>query len=170
MGAALALVIAMLMASCGGGSGPAAGSGSPTASASSAFEQALALARCFRAHGLPDYPDPHSDGSFPSTAPNDIPPSAARACGNLIGAAKQEQTAKNQQDYPKELQVARCIRAHGYPTFPDPLPPGSQSQASGAPPGIDLNSPQFKAVQSSCNQRYFGTSTPPGAVAPAGNG
>ena len=131
----------------------------------------MTAARCFRAHGMPDFPDPNSDGSFPSTAPHDIPPSAARACGSLIGAAKQAQTAKNQQDYPKELEVARCIRAHGYPTFPDPPPPGSQAQATGSPSGIDLNSPQFKAVQSSCNQRYFGTSSPPGAgAAPMGNG
>jgi hypothetical protein len=164
-GAAIAVIMAVLAAACGGGS--AAGSGSPTASASSAFEQAMALARCVRAHGAPDFPDPNSDGLFPS-GHGDIPPSAVRACGNLIRAGKQPHAAQMQQQYGKELEVARCVRAHGYPTFPDPPPPGSQGQSS-APPGIDLNSPQFKAVLSSCNRRYFGSSSPPG-VAPTGNG
>jgi hypothetical protein len=169
--AATALIIAVLAAACGGGSGngSATGSGSPTASASSAFEQAMAFARCVRAHGAPDFPDPNSDGSFPS-GHGDIPPSAARACGKLIRAGKQPHLAQQQQQYPKTLEVARCVRAHGYPTFPDPPPPGSQGQPS-APPGIDLNSPQFRAVLSSCNRRYFGSSSPPGAaVAPTGNG
>jgi hypothetical protein len=128
----------------------------------------MAMARCVRAHGAPDFPDPNSDGSFPS-GHGDIPPSAVRACGNLIRAGKQAATARQQQDYNKELEVARCVRAHGYPTFPDPPPPGSRAQATGSPPGIDLNSPQFKAVLSSCNLRYFGTSSPPG-TAPTGNG
>lgn len=160
--AALAVIIAVLAAACGGGS--ATGSRSPAASASGPFEQALAFARCARHHGLPDFPDPSSDGSF-RNAPSDIPPSVVRACGNLISGIKQSHTAQNQQDYPKELKVARCVRGHGYPTYPDPAPPGSQAQSTGSPPGIDLNSPQFRAVLSSCNRQYFGSSTPP-----AGNG
>ena len=167
--AALGLVIAVLAAACGGSSGSAAGPGSPTASASSAFEQAMAFARCARAHGAPDFPDPNSDGSFPP-GHGDIPPSVSQACGHLEGGLKQAATAGQRQDYNKELEVARCVRAHGYPTFPDPPPPGNQAQATGGPPGIDLNSPQFKAVQSSCNRRYFGTSSPPGVVGPTGNG
>jgi hypothetical protein len=170
-GAALAVIIAVLAAACGSGSGKgsATGSRSPTASASSAFEQAIALARCVRAHGAPDFPDPNSDGSFPS-GHGDLPPSAVRACGNLIRAGKQPHLAQQQQQYPKMLEVARCVRAHGYPTFPDPPPPGSQARQS-APAGIDLNSPQFSAVLSSCNRRYFGSSSPPGAaVAPTRNG
>jgi hypothetical protein len=166
--AALAVIVTVLAAACGGGSSSAAGSGSPTASASSAFEQAMAFVRCVRAHGVPDFPDPNSDGSF-TNPHNDIPPSAARACGHLGAGLKQSATARQQQDYNKELEVARCVRAHGYPTFPDPPSPGSQSQATGSPPGIDLNSPQFRAVQSSCNRRYFGTSAPPG-LAQLGNG
>jgi hypothetical protein len=157
--AALTMIIAMLTAACGG-SGPATGSGSPAASAPSAFGQALTFARCARAHGLPNFPDPSSNGSF-RNAPNDIPPSVVHACGHLISGMKQSHTAQSQQDYPKELDVARCVRAHGYPTFPDPPPPGSRAQSTGSPPGIDQNSPQFKAVLSSCTRHYFGSSTPP---------
>ena len=125
----------------------------------------MALARCLRAHGAPDFPDPSSDGSFPS-GHHDIPPSAVQACGHLEAGLKQAGTSRMQQDYNKELEVARCVRAHGYPTFPDPPPPGNQAQSTGSPPGIDLNSPQFRAVLSSCNRQYFGTSTPPGAAQP----
>src|SRR5260370_8486520 len=158
--AALALVIAVLAAACGGGSGSAAGSGSPTASASSAFEQPMASARCVRAHGAPDFPDPDSDGSFPP-GHGDLPPSAVQACGHLAAGLKQAATAGQQQDYNKELEVARCIRAHGYPTFPDPPPPGNQAQATGGPAGIHLNSPPFKAVQSAFTPRSFPPHSPP---------
>jgi hypothetical protein len=165
-------MIAVLAACGGGGSGSASGSGSPSASASSAFDQALALARCVRAHGGPDFPDPNSDGSFPS-GHGVFPPSAVRACGNLITAAKQPHTAHLQNQYPAELKVSQCVRAHGYPTFPDPPPPGSQAQATGSPQGIDVNSPQFKAVLSSCQKRYLGSSSSatagPSGVS-AGNG
>jgi hypothetical protein len=163
-----AAAAAVLLASCGGG-----GSGSPAASSSSpgsgstAFQQALALARCARAHGAPDFPDPNSDGSFPAGR-GDLPPSAVSACAELIQAQKQSHLAQMQQDYPRMLQVARCVRAHGYPTFPDPPAPGSQPQATGNPAGIDVNSPQFQAVLSSCNKQYpgssgSGTAGPPGS-------
>lgn len=123
----------------------------------------MSLARCVRAHGAPDFPDPNSDGSFPA-GHGDIPPAAVSACGNLIRTGKQPHVAQMQRDYPKMLEVARCVRAHGYPTFPDPQPPGSAPAPVTPPLRIDLNSPQFHAVLSSCNRRYFGTSTPPGSV------
>jgi hypothetical protein len=170
-GCAAVAVIAVLTAACGGG-GSATGSGSPSPSASSAFDQALALARCMRAHGAPNFPDPNSDGSFPS-GNSDIPPSAARACGNLEGGIKQSHAAQLQNQYNAELRVSQCVRAHGYPTFPDPAPPGSGGQSAGSPRGIDLNSPQFKAVLSSCQKRYLGSSNPatsgPSGIS-AGNG
>ena len=42
------------------------------------------------------------------------------------------------------LKVARCLRAHGFPNFPDP-PDQSLGRA-----GIDPSSPQFQAAETAC--------------------
>jgi hypothetical protein len=54
---AAAAGIALLAAACtGGGGSPAAGS--------SAFQEALAYAKCMRSHGAPSWPDPNDQGQF----------------------------------------------------------------------------------------------------------
>jgi hypothetical protein len=47
----------LLIAACGGGS-PAAVAGSAN------YQKAVAYAQCMRTHGVPDYPDPNSQGVF----------------------------------------------------------------------------------------------------------
>ena len=44
--------------------------------------------------------------------------------------------------------VAECLRAHGYPNFPDPKELGQQT----LPAGIDVNSAQFQTVETTCEQ------------------
>ena len=53
LAAAVLALIGLLATACGGGSSPAAGGGSTHVQA------ALAYAKCMRAHGMPDFPDPH---------------------------------------------------------------------------------------------------------------
>jgi hypothetical protein len=89
-----------------------------------------------RAHGVPNFPDPTAGG--PLVIPNDINTdapafqSAQRACSRLLpgggpGAASSESVRLSM------LRVARCIRAHGLPTFPDPTSaPPSEGDQSGA--------------------------------------
>jgi hypothetical protein len=45
------------------------------------------------------------------------------------------------------LAFARCIRAHGVPSFPDPT-----SQGIALPTGFDLKSPQFHAATQACRR------------------
>jgi hypothetical protein len=47
------------------------------------------------------------------------------------------------------LRLAKCIRAHGVPNFPDPTSQGIRISPSS---GIDLNSPAFLAAQKSCQK------------------
>jgi hypothetical protein len=47
------------------------------------------------------------------------------------------------------LKVAQCLRAHGYPKFPDPTASGQQS----LPPGIHSSSPQFQAAEKKCEEQ-----------------
>ena len=153
--AALAVIVTAAVAACGS-SGSSAGPGSSSPSASTPYGKALALTQCIRAHGDPNWPDPNADGSFPS-GHGDPPQVAVQACRNLMAGLKPT-NSQLQENFDKLLNVSRCVRAHGYPTFPDPREPGSQGQngVSHGTSGIDLNSPQFRAAYVSCYKQYFG--------------
>ena len=116
----------LLLAGCGGTSHPAR-AGSPSGSTNQQALVALReLARCVRAHGLPNFPDPvvRNDGVpvFPDSAPR-VPPATQQACrsvANRIPPDYTETTAVSAGDYQKLLALARCIRAQGIPDWPDP--------------------------------------------------
>ena len=54
------------------------------------------------------------------------------------------------------LTVARCMRAHGFPTYPDPATARSSSQGSGTRfegTGIDLKSAKFQTAETNCEKQ-----------------
>jgi hypothetical protein len=55
--------VALLAAACGGGGSPSSTS-TATAGTSTAYTKALAYAKCIRSHGVPNFPDPSSNGTF----------------------------------------------------------------------------------------------------------
>ena len=84
------------------------------------------LARCVRAHGMADFPDPQVDSSghptFPDSAPR-IPTQVQQACREVAAQIPPDYTATAQvstADYEKLLRFARCMRAHGVRDWPDP--------------------------------------------------
>jgi hypothetical protein len=84
------------------------------------------LSRCIRAHGLPSFPDPitRSDGVpiLPDSAPR-VPPSIQQACRSIEERIPPDYTTTvpvSTSDFQKLLVLARCIRAHGIPDWPDP--------------------------------------------------
>ena len=53
------------------------------------------------------------------------------------------------------LRYAECMRTHGYPTMPDPVPAqggGYAFKGAGTPGGIDLNSPQYQSAAKACQK------------------
>ncbi len=142
------LVSAVLLAGCGGSSasptastaGGASIAASSTASAAPIAERgttssgsatpgagppgALAFAKCMRATGVPNFPDPKPGGGllFSSAAINPAAPvfKAAQAkCRKLLpngGAGP----AFSEQALLEVRKVAVCMRAHGISEFPDP--------------------------------------------------
>lgn len=152
---ALAAGIALLATACGGASqsGP-----STTSSQSGHATGALAFARCMRAHGVPTFPDPDSQGSFPpfhTGVSKEVSSTADRACKHLASSGGVATPKQEEQKLVFGVHVARCLRAHGYPSFPDPTRLGSQS----LPAGIDTNSPQFQSAETACEheaQRALG--------------
>jgi len=89
---------------------------------------ALAFARCMRANGVPNFPDPRPGGGFVFNANGINPPapavSAARAkCQKLMSGGPPGPGTKTHpaaQTLSKLLAIARCMRSHGVPQFPDP--------------------------------------------------
>jgi len=127
--AAAAGFLALVVAGCGGGSHVSAGSGA----ASVDQRAAVALrdyARCVRAHGIPSFPDPQvgTDGvpRYPDSAPR-IPAATQHACRRAAAQIPPDYTsttAVSSSDFEKLVELARCIRAHGIPDWPDPNPLG----------------------------------------------
>ena len=129
--------------------------GSPSGSVK--YQEALAFAKCVRAHGVPSFPDPNSNGQFSRNGIDANSPqvrSAVGACQSLLPG--QNPAAQQAQAGAQALRFSRCMRAHGVPDFPDP---SVQSNGSGTSVtirmqagngGIDPNSPQFKAAMQAC--------------------
>jgi hypothetical protein len=149
--AALAL-IGLLATACGGGSSRAPS----RAGGGGGVEGALAYARCMRAHGVPDFPDPNSNGQFnvdPHSASSQVT-AANHACHHLLTAGRQANAAQQQHMLGQLVKYAQCMRAHGVPNFPDP---GTTNGGIGEHAGmgfdlgsINVHSPQFQSADHAC--------------------
>lgn len=117
--------LALLAAGCGGSTGPSVASltttgGQTTAVPESYLQGRLRWAQCIRTHGVPNFPDPNSQGGVNLTGIDIDSPqflAAHQACSSLEVAPPPAILA---QTVTQELKVARCMRKHGFPDFPDP--------------------------------------------------
>jgi len=139
--------IAALGAACGGSPPASAGSDS----GQTPYQQALAYARCMRAHGDPGFPAPNSQGLFPHPAGPQYQ-SASRTCGYLLPS--QPLTAAQKHEHVRQaLRFAACMRSNGVPSFPDPTVVGDGTAVGLNPArGTDTNSPQFQAALRTCRK------------------
>ncbi len=158
--AAMALT-GLLATACGGGSSPAASStgGSASAAGGATREQAaLAYARCMRSHGVPDFPDPDSNGNFHvgNNSVSSQETAANQVCNHLLNVGTQLNAAQTQHTLSQLVKYAQCMRAHGVPNFPDPqitnggigVPGGFTFDTSGL--GLHQKSPQYQAAARAC--------------------
>ena len=122
---AICAIAALILAGCGGSR--------PTASAAGQSTSVVLreLAACFRAHGLPAFPDPvvGRDGiaRFPDRAPR-TSSSEQRACSAIANRLPATYTSPppvlSPAKYREYLRFAACVRANGYPSWPDPTTRG----------------------------------------------
>jgi hypothetical protein len=140
----------------------ACGSSGHPARADAAGGPLLDYARCMRAHAVPNFPDPSPAGGL--AIPNDINPespafkAAQGACGKL--AQGPHDAASSESAKLRLLALARCMRAHGVPSFADPSsspPPPSSGNALGAAGWFltvgtrsERESPAYKQAASAC--------------------
>jgi hypothetical protein len=184
----VALLAAALLAGCGAGSSgstrtstataaplttaAARTANSGTTAATSATGTArpptqpsmLAFAKCMRAHGVPNYPDPRPLGQIPPTHTTEPAPSggftanpdspayqtASNDCRPLADASPVTQTQSNQL-VAGQLRFAVCMRGHGVPGFPDPTSTGEIGD-DGAISGVNQSSPAFEGAEKTCSR------------------
>ena len=122
------------------------------------YQEALAFSKCMRAHGVPNFPDPGSDGQFSGNGIDKQSPqlqSAADACQSLLPGRNPPAAVAHART--QALRFSRCMRAHGILNFPDPSVKFNGSGVSSTvrmkigPGGIDPSSPQFSAAQQACS-------------------
>jgi hypothetical protein len=135
-----AAALALLAACTGSPSSATGSSGSPTAAGSSSSPSAVAYSSCMRSHGVPNFPDPASNGQVPKADTQALGVSSSQlqtaqtACqhlypangGSLAASLRQcEETGDCPQAMVQQVltgmrRFAQCMRSHGVPGWPDP--------------------------------------------------
>jgi hypothetical protein len=106
-----------------------------------------------RAHGVPDFPDPDSNGQFNKrtlaglATSNSHFASASHGCQHLL---PQPSVDQQREQSVEALEFSECMRSHGVVKFPDP---GSDGRIPDpATFGIDQGSPQFEEANEACGK------------------
>jgi hypothetical protein len=155
--AAAAIAAAMVIAACGSNSSSSAGSGDRPTEAQIQQQQhdAVRFADCMRSHGVPNFPDPTTSPREFKTALNTHAPalqSGATACRHLLprGGRSSHSAPRSQVQTVALLAFARCLRSHGFPSFPDPTSAGQVTHQMLANVGIDLHQPAVVQAADAC--------------------
>ena len=173
---AAAAGLVLLAAACGGGTSssstsasstpPGSGTSSTSAPVSAAYvTDKLGLARCLRAHGMPNYPDPDSSGQEPASTKQLISSpqgqAAVGACSYWNNRVHGDVATENQALLAYYVKFAQCMRSRGLPNFPDPTIAEGRVEflLNPSQDGFDPHSPQVLAKAHQCE-----------SVLPAGSG
>jgi hypothetical protein len=150
--------VSLIVAACGGSSphgttSASNSSGRPTQA--QAQHDAVRFADCMRSNGASNFPDPTTSPRAFKGAVNAKSPavvSAERTCGRLLpefGRSSQSEVRTHAQ-IAAMLAFARCIRSHGFGTFPDPTSTGDVTHQMIATAGIDLHQPAVLQAADTC--------------------
>jgi hypothetical protein len=177
---AVTVGLLLLTAACGSGtssSGTSSSSTSSTRGTSSGgtggvspayVSDKLGFARCLRAHGVPNYPDPNASGQEPPASKQLIfsprGQAAVGACSYWGNRIHNDVAAQNQAVMGEYVRFAQCMRAHGLPNFPDPANAEGRVEfvLSASQDGFDPHSPQVLAKAHQCESVL-----PPGSGLPS---
>ena len=140
--------IGLLAAGCGGSSVPA--------TQQLKVSSYVAFAACLNKHGVQVEPA-RAGGLVWEAAPGVPGPrspqalAAERGCKALVPTDfyQAPSAAQSSQNLALMLRLAKCMRAHGVPNFPDPTSKGLAFTPSS---GINPNSPAFLAAQKRCQR------------------
>jgi hypothetical protein len=158
-GLAVLPLIALLAVAC---------SGSPSAAPSASpgpgnVQQLDVFAACMRGHGVQDFYFSNSPQARDSSTALSIMghyvtgvnpqtsqfSTAMKACKHLLPGGGPHQLTQQQID--QMVKFAGCMRAHGYPDYPDPIVANGGIEEKPLPSSIDTSSAQFQAAQQTCS-------------------
>ena len=160
--------LALVAAGCGGGAkrpevaslGPTTTNSATTAPSSSApvggkpsATAFVAFVDCLQKHGIQAQLGQGGRGVSITGGDPSSPQfqKAQQTCQKLLpgGGPQPLSPAEQAQETKELLALAKCMRTHGYPSFPDPDSQGAFDFGGGS--GVDPNSPQFQAAMTACH-------------------
>ena len=173
---AAAIAAATAIAACGSNapSSPSSSSSGGPATAAQAQRDTLNFARCMRSHGVSNFPDDLNFQNVPGIDPSSPAFKAAQtACQHLLPVKTPPPVAPSAQTHAKLVRLSNCLRAHGYPSIPDPRPnpppQGGSPEANrysalygegdywiGIPTSIDAHSAAFARTATACGATGVG--------------
>lgn len=184
--AALAIVTAQLLAACGGtvnNSNGGSSASNRSLNQAQIHSQMVRFATCMRENGVPSFPDPGAGGQGGIEIQRTGGPNGGSATINgvqVAGATLQNAMQKCQRFQPtpppmthaqiaqiraQGIAMARCMRGHGVPNFPDPqigtgpgghglaLKLGSGVGGGGSGSQLNPNSPAFQTAMQQCKPK-----------------
>jgi hypothetical protein len=137
----------------------------PPSSQAGLMREQLAFAKCMRAHGVPNFPDPLPGGGFqpPHGVPLPVMQAAQAKCQRLLPAGPGSGPPPSPQTLEKVLKISQCMHRHGVAAWPEPrasvphpLPAGVNvvTDYMGVillfPSTLDLSSPAVEHAASLC--------------------
>jgi hypothetical protein len=166
--AAAIAAAATMIAACGSSS-PGSG-GQTNASQAQAQQEVLNFARCMRSHGISNFPDDLNFQNVPGINPSSPAfKTAQTACQHLLPVKRPPSGPPSAGAYTRLLHWAKCMRAHGIPSLPDPKPDPPPSQSGlygtlmggggywvGIPISTNAHSPAFIHLATVCGQSPSG--------------
>jgi hypothetical protein len=172
----VAVAGALFTAGCGGGGSPGVASvtsstttATTTTTTTTTTNALVAFSRCMRSNGVPNFPDPQllvggnlklTIHQLATTTPQ--VKAAMSACNHLLpnsGSAAQETAQQTRTQIAALLAFARCLRSHGFPSFPDPSGSGQLTHQMLATAGIDLHQPAVVQAADVCTSVTHGVIT-----------
>ncbi len=171
---AAAVALTVIAAGCGGNSPSSASSSAAAGGAKGGpGEAAYQFSACMRNHGVTNFPDPVvkssaggtsvSIGINPSISGQPAFKTAQKACQHIIGSPGNGPDSSSTHTQVKTqalLAFARCLRAHGFPNFPDPDATGQLSEQAISKAGINLQTPALLTAGRNCASVTHGQITP----------
>ncbi|HVQ93076.1 MAG TPA: hypothetical protein VMU51_18715 [Mycobacteriales bacterium] len=180
--AAVALAgLALLTGGCAGSDSSGTGVASLATSSATATTQPsgftgdpVKYSQCMRAHGVPKFPDPGSNGGIGIDAgalgvdpKGAVFKAAEKACDSVRPKGPPPDPKQAAEAQQHALAYSKCMRSHGIKNFPDPKFKGNSTEL-GLPKGLNPNTPQFRAADATCRKLVPGPDGGPGGPGPGG--
>ena len=163
---AAAIIAATAIVACGSSSPSSSSSGGQTnPNQAQAQQDVLNFARCMRSHRVSNFPDDLNFQNVPGINPSSPAfETAQTTCQHLLPVKTSPSAAPSARTHARLLRLSNCLRAHGYPSMPDPKPDPPPRQSSqygtlygegdywiGIPTSIDAHGAAFTHALHACH-------------------